>query len=312
MAFFETLASVAELRGQADAARVAQSTLASLAGTELPLVGAGPAAGATSLDDLLAPELLDPRIRKLIERTGAFLDKAYPVDLRALRATPLPPGSLAYFAHAQKVAEGFGLDSIEILVSPSVGMNVVPLSSLPARLLTRPRSPEEQRRRRTLRAPDPRPQDPPGPGPRDRAHFPGRARAPVRRPDLEPGPRRRAPTRRRCPQGQGGRRSHRPGAHPGAHRRARPLAREIAPLVSTRSSQIGTAILQWASRTALLAAGDLHTLLMAVSRAAGGVTCSSNGPERLRFIVRNAEARDVSIFSVSDHYVEARKRLDLA
>ncbi len=313
MAFFETLAAVAELRGQTDAARIAQSTLAALAGTDLPLVGAGPAAGARDLDDLLAPELLDPRIRKLIERTGAFLDKAYPVDLRALRATPLPPGSLAYFAHAQKVAESFGLDSIEILVSPSVGMNVVPLSSLPARLLIGPdllKSSDDAVRFALLiralkvlevRAPVIARTSPVELVPL----FGGLISSLVPDGALQPGV--DARKARDAAERIG------PALSPEVIEELAPLAREIAPLVSTRSSQIGTAVLQWASRTALLAAGDLHTLLTAVSRAAGGATqLPPTGPERLRFIVRNAEARDVSIFSVSDHYAEARKRLELA
>lgn len=311
-AFFETLATVAELRGQPDAARIAQSTLAALAGTELPLVGAGAAAGSPSLDDLLAPELLDPRIRQLIRRTGAVLDSAYPPDLRALRATPLPPGSLSYFAHVQKVAESFELGTIEVLVSPSLGMNCVPLSAAPARLLVGPEllksSDEATRFALLVRAlkvlqlsapvitrtspvelvplfgglvaslvPDGAPQ--PGVDVRKAGEAAAKI-APVLPPELAA--------------------------------ELAPLAREIAPLVATRSSQLGSAVLQWASRTALLAVGDLHTLLMAVSRASGlSAGPPSSGPERLKFVVRNPEARDVAIFSVSDHYAEARRRLEL-
>jgi uncharacterized protein HemY len=312
IAFFETLATVAELKGQPEAARIAQSTLASLVGTELPLVGAGPGAGDSALDDLLAPELLDPRIRKLIRGAGAVLDAAYPADLRALRATPLPPGSLAYYAHAQKVAESFGLDSIEILVSPSVGMNCVPLSSAPARLLVGPE---------LLKSSD------------DAVRFALLVRAlkllevgapviartsPVELvplmgglvaslvPDGTPQPgvdvrKAREATARIAPV-----------LSPALAEELSPLAREIAPLVSTRSSQLGGALLQWASRTALLAVGDLNTVITAAARASGAPSGPpSSGPERLRFIVRNAEARDVSIFSVSEHYAEARKRMDL-
>ena len=312
IAFFETLATVAELKGQPEAARIAQSTLASLAGTELPLMGGGPAAGSPELDDLLAPELLEPRIRMLIRRAGALLDAAYPVDLLALRATPLPPASLAYFAHVQKVAESFDLNAVEVLVSSSVGMNCVPLSSEPARLLIGPellKSNDDAVRFALL----------------VRALKILEVRAPViaRTSPVELVPLFGGLIASLVPDG-----APQPGVDARKAREAAfriapvlpdslreelaPLAREIAPLVSTRSSQLGVAALQWAARTALLAVGDLHTLIAATARAAGAPAGPPpSGPERLRFIVRNAEARDVSIFSVSDHYAEARRRLEL-
>src|SRR5690606_17664493 len=138
VAFFEVLATAAELRGAPDAARIAHATLAALHGDELPLAGAGESAGSPELDDLLAPELLDPRLRTWLHRVGGVLDAAYPLDLRALRAAPTPPGSRAYLARVQRLAERFGIEGIEVFVSPGLGPTCIPVSSDPARIVVGP------------------------------------------------------------------------------------------------------------------------------------------------------------------------------
>ena len=61
---------------------------------------------------------------------------------------------------------------------------------------------------------------------------------------------------------------------------------------------------------ALLAIGDPSGALRAVSMAASHAQAPpAAGPERLKWIGRNAEARDVCVFSVSENYAEARRRL---
>ncbi len=90
------------------------------------------------------------------------------------------------------------------------------------------------------------------------------------------------------------------------------LALEVIGSLGNRSTQLGTALQQWATRTALLAVGDPFSAIRALGVSAGGSGGPpAEGPDRLRWIVRHAEARDLAIFSVSDPYSEARARLGL-
>ncbi|MGC4092224.1 MAG: hypothetical protein QM756_30955 [Polyangiaceae bacterium] len=89
------------------------------------------------------------------------------------------------------------------------------------------------------------------------------------------------------------------------------LALEASGLIGNRGSQLATAMYQWGNRTALLAVGDTMASLRAISAASGGQPPPASGPERLKWIVRNAEARDIAIFSVSEPHAEARRRVGL-
>jgi hypothetical protein len=60
----------------------------------------------------------------------------------------------------------------------------------------------------------------------------------------------------------------------------------------------------------MLACGNLSTALASIARAAGHSTGpAQGGPERATWIGRNAEARDLAVFSVSDAYAEVRAKL---
>lgn len=88
------------------------------------------------------------------------------------------------------------------------------------------------------------------------------------------------------------------------------LALEVIGNIGTRASQLGVAVNEWGNRTALLACGDASIAVRALALGqAGGVP--ADGPERVKWIVRHAEARDLAVFSVSDNYAEARRRLGL-
>jgi tetratricopeptide (TPR) repeat protein len=309
-ALFEILAAVADLRGNADGAAVAHATLAALGGEELGVRGAGPAAGDPGLDDLLAPELLAPALRALLRRTGDILDTAYPVDPRTLRATALPPTSSAYLAHVQDVGRAFGFPSVHVLVSPTLGATCLPASSSPAVLVFG---------QALLESPD------------DAARYcllvralkvlQGRSGAVARTAPIDLWPVIAALLNLLAP-------SFTPQAVDAkklADARARiqavmpaqiddelpTLAIEATGLIGNRASQLATALYQWGDRTALLAVGDPMVLLRAIATASGTSTPPSAGAERIKWIVRNAEARDMAVFSVSDHYAEARRRLGL-
>jgi hypothetical protein len=85
------------------------------------------------------------------------------------------------------------------------------------------------------------------------------------------------------------------------------LALEVVGSLGSRASQLATAQSQWASRTALLAVGSPLTALRALALSASA-ELPADVPERLRWIARHAEARDLMMFSVSEQYAEARAR----
>ncbi|MEO6602458.1 MAG: hypothetical protein ABIQ16_21430, partial [Polyangiaceae bacterium] len=133
--FFEVLATVAELRNSGDAALVARSTLAALHGEDIAVPAAGPTAGDARLDELLAPELVSAPLRALLRKSGAILDAAYPVDLRGMRAAPLPVSSAAFTSYVQQVAASFGIRGLEVFASSALGPVCIPVSSGPPQLV---------------------------------------------------------------------------------------------------------------------------------------------------------------------------------
>lgn len=87
------------------------------------------------------------------------------------------------------------------------------------------------------------------------------------------------------------------------------LALEVVGGLGNRISQLGTAIHQWGDRTGLLAVGSPSAALRALSLVAGQLQGPPAGPERVKWVIRNPEARDLAVFSVSEAYAEARGRL---
>ena len=90
------------------------------------------------------------------------------------------------------------------------------------------------------------------------------------------------------------------------------LALEVITSLGNRASQLGTAVKQWGNRAALLAMGDPSAALRGLALAAG----QADGPpveaaDRRKWIMRNPEARDVAVFSVSDQCSQARQQLGL-
>ena len=88
------------------------------------------------------------------------------------------------------------------------------------------------------------------------------------------------------------------------------LATDVIGTIGNRASTLNSAINGWGSRAGLLAVGDPNVALNSIAWAGGnGNGPPDSGKDRLTWIGRNAEARDLIIFSVSDGYVDARARL---
>jgi cellulose synthase operon protein C len=303
---FEVLGTVADLRGASDAALVADATLAALAGQPFPVHGAGAAAGKPELDELLAPDVITPPLRTLLLRAGEVLDTAYGLDPRTLRATALPAEASALGEHAREVAAAFGIQGLEVLVSPVLGSTCLATRSVPpqivygAALLERGDDATRyflliralkliQVRAATLARTVPTDlgpivsgflsalaeYNPEGVDPKRLADAQKRVKAAMPKPFGGDVPM---------------------------------LALEVVGSLGSRASQLATALNQWANRAALLGVGAPLTALRALALASSA-ELPTEGPERLRWLGRHAEARDVAIFSVSEGYGEARKRL---
>lgn len=302
---FELLGTVADLRGFSDVALVAEATLAALVGQPFPVRGAGYAAAKPELDELLVPELVTPALRTLLHKTGDVLDNAYGLDLRTLRAAPLPIDAAELGTQVAEIASAFGLSNVEVLVSPVLGATCLATRSQPPQIVYGNALIERgddasryfllvralkliQARAATLARTVPTDlgpvvagylsaiadYNPEGVDPKRLAEAQKRVKAAIAKPYQGDVPM---------------------------------LALEVVGSLGSRASQLATALNQWASRTALLAVGNPLTALRALALSSGAELPGA-GPERLRWLARHAETRDLAIFSVSDNYSELRRR----
>ena len=305
--FFANLATVFELRGNADAAESARATLAAIEGERVVVEGVGPRAARPDLDELLAPDIFSAPFRELLRQAGTALEGAIPVDLKSLRAAPFPLTAGAIGQRVLELAQGFGLGDVQLFVSSTLGPVVMPVSSSPPTLVFGQAlldGPSPSLPFLTLRA-----------FKILQAHVAGFARTPPI--DLWPLTAAFllsfAPSW--TPQGVD---AAKLADYRGRVQRGMPsglgpelgaLALEVIGAIGNRASTLQTAANGWGARCALLATGDVSAALDAVAASAGqahGVPAA--GPDRLKWIGRSAEARDLVVFSVSNEYAEARKR----
>jgi hypothetical protein len=91
------------------------------------------------------------------------------------------------------------------------------------------------------------------------------------------------------------------------------LAVEVSSSLDNRASTFNVAVNAWADRVAMLATGSVYAAIQGIAWAGG----HASGPpstvkERVAWVGRNAEARELVVFMVSDEYQEACTRLGLA
>lgn len=305
---FSTLATVAELRGKSDAARVAKVAVSALEGQDALLEGIGGAAGDPALDDLLAPDVITPAFRELLLRVGPVLDTAVPFDLQAIRATPLPPQQMDIADEVQSLAGYYSLPDLRVLVSAALGAVCVPATAhsptvvFGQALLASPRSEVRQflvhRALKVLQV--------------NAGAF---ARtAPI---DLWPllAAFLRAYSPAFAPQGVDagklndfyGRVTRAMGGRPDPQLGL--LAADVIGSIGNRASTLGTAVNGWGNRTGFLAVGDANAALSGIAWSSGNTNAPpAAGKDRLTWIGRNAEARELMVFTVSDAFAAARTR----
>jgi tetratricopeptide (TPR) repeat protein len=315
---FEVLHAAYELRGRKDAARVVAATLAAVEGPNGPgrggaapaeLMGAEARGVDPRLDDVLAPELVGPALRALFHRAGDTLDAVSPIDLRALRATPLVPGT-PLGTTVGAVATVVGLGALQILVSPQLGRVAIPLGSNPPALLVGEglmNVPNERARAfvvvRALKMILSRSSSLLRGQPADVAVLVS-ALFTAFNPSFVPqgvDPKRVSEMSRRLVQALPRNLDPTVGV----------IALEAAGTLASQSPMLGAAAQAWANRVALLAIGDPNGALDAIAWSKGEEAAPRGPEERAAWIARTAEARELMTFSVTDAYSEARSRLGL-
>ncbi len=270
----------------------------------------------TQLDDKLAPEVLTPALRTLLARTGGALDAAVPIDLPAMQASILGtsgrgPPSAALQNLVNGLTAAAGLPPATIYLSPLLGCACVPASSEPPTIVVGEAvlSLEDPAARAFMLV-------------RAVKLIAARASALVRTPSADlsvlVSAWLQAFNPNWTPQGVN------PTALAAASRqlsRTFPkklppelgmLALEVAGAIGLRASTLGAMALAWANRTALLAVGDPNAALQAIAWSHGAKDgAPSDLEERVQWLSRTHEAKDLLTFSIGDAYGESRDRLGL-
>ncbi len=309
---FSTVATVAELRSRPDAARVAQAAVAALDGADAGLDGAGPSAADIKLDDLLAPEVMTPAFRELLQLTGPLLDTAVPFDIAAVRGSPLPAQLNDLGDLIRNLAAGYGINDLQMFVSSAIGSVCVPVSAHPPVLLLGQNLVASDREdvrtflvHRALKILQSNTSSISRTAPIDlwpllaaylKAHSPSWAPQGVdagKLNDFYGKIMRVASPRAVDPQ-------------------VALLASEVIGSIGNRASTLNTVINGWGNRAGLLAMGDLNVAITGIAWAGGHANAPpAAGKDRMTWIGRNAEARELVVFSVSDAYADARGQLGL-
>lgn len=307
---FDIAKAVAELRGRVDGVAVVEVVRTAAHGGSSRIGAAGRRAGQHDLDGLLAPEVFTPELRELLQATGHLLDAATPFDSRAMRTRPLTQNE-EFVTRAREIAKQHGLSEIDFVVANALPATVVPVSMSPvvfcvaaslldsasvafvelavhrAAVLVRTRtaalartSPIEQWPvlAAYLRLHEPK-LVPLNVDPTKLDELEARMRGAT--PSFVPDPRLAA------------------------------LARTVFDSMGHRGSSLGGSGLSWSWRVAAMAHGDIGVTLDAMALAVGTTPLPQAGLDRIRWLTKQPEARDLFGFLVSDAHLAVRSRLGL-
>jgi cellulose synthase operon protein C len=303
-ALFEVLATVFDLRGNEEAVRITQAMSAALGGRRAEFDGAGDRALDARLDDMLAPEGMTAPMRALLAKTGEALDAVTHVDLRALRAVPVPTDNpLARLA--TRTGLSCGLTAVQTIVSPKLGAVCVPLGSAPAAIAIGESLLDADERVaaflviRALKL------------------VLAKASMLARVPSAEaavivcawlkcynptwPPPQGILPA---AVNAVGGRLQTFMPRQVDSGTAA--MALEAATTMPS-PPLLGSLALAWANRVALLALGDANAALDAIALSTGNERVPRETNERAAWVARTAEARDLIAFAVSDAFAAAKE-----
>jgi predicted Zn-dependent protease len=305
---FRTLQIAAGLGGDADSAQAAQTALGAIQGESQHLGGAGAQAGQPRLDELMAPVPLSAGFLRMLYGAGAAIERAYALDPHLLEPSPAPE---ALALEVRAIAAGFGLKDVRVLMSEQLGCDCSCLHGPPVSVVFG---------RRLLEHPDA--------AVRNflllRALKLAQANAcamslmtarelwsavagflacfapPVQAEGSDA--QRLIAARNRI----------RPHVTASPEPELIALTSALTANVLPQAAQLGHAIWQWASRVALLGVGPLGSALDALWAVANmGPAMPVQLESRIRWIANSALATDLVSFSVSESYIEARRRAGL-
>ncbi len=307
-ALLDTLARVALLSGrvsEAEGCSAARAALLSLA--QSALNGAGVHALNSRVDEVIAPRGLAAPLRNLLRKTGQAMDAAFSVDLAQLGAAPVRSGVV--FDRVAQVSEALRIAPPQLFVSPSLGARCLPVTTNPARLVigskleTLPGRERDYLLLRGFKLLEL------GVGAlarsRDEDRWPMLAALlQLFAPSWQPpsvDTRKTAQAKAAIEQGL---------ARVGYDDDVPMLALEAIGSIGGQEGSLGEATRVLANRAALIAVGDLSSVLSAIA-AGEGVTLSDGGPSRFRWIETHQEARDLVLFSSGPKHARAREGLGL-
>lgn len=307
---FSAIETIASLEGDENRAEVARTIVATLEGDEgQPLAAFGAGACSVDLDDVVAPPLMNAPLRALLKRVGGVLDDAFPMDLKSLRATSLPPTSGDLEKSIIQVGASIGLNGLEVLTSPALGPTCVPIRSNPPTLVlggslvtTEETAVRDFLLVRALKIMQARSCVLSRTAPIDLLPLVA-ALVKSFAPSYEPS----GVDARRFAESMTKLSSVKPAS---IDQDTSELALEYAGTIDNRVSTLNVAVNGWGDRAAVLAQGRLNVALRGVAWAGGHPSGPpASGRERMTWIGRNAEARDLIVFVASEDYSEACKRL---
>jgi cellulose synthase operon protein C len=308
---FQTLSVVFELRGRAGGAAVVDAALAAFEGRNYALEGLGARAVDPRLDEFTAPELISPPFRTLLSRNGDALDTASPLDIKRLSAGAVPPQFGRVTQVMGQLAQQMGMGGLTVLASPRLGRVCLPAaSSSPTVVVGIPfleAAEEGPRLFLTLRAlklvymrASLLVRMPPGElavmlGAWFKAFNPNWVAPGLNAVQLAEASKKVAPAMPKKLDPQLGM-----------------MALEAASTLGNLSGGIGSSVVYWSNRTALLGTGDVASALTALAWSLGQEDLPSGQEARAAWISRTPDARDLLTYSVSDPYLEARRRSGLS
>jgi len=309
LAFFEILGTVAELRGQADTAGVAQALALALKGSPAPLMGVGHTAASPRHDEALAPELLNLPLRAMLQRTGWALDAAQPFDLRPLQVYSLGERNASLFDRMVELSRKFDLADLTLWVSPKLGATCVAAQCHPPVLVMGQRlvdATNEAAREfliiRALKA------------------LQTQTACLTRVAAVDLWPLLAAylgaflldwqPAGIDLKRFEEAKQSIQSALGSSVIQDMSTLAHDVVLALGNRSSQVGEAANEWGSRTAMLALGNPADALDALALTASVPPLPKDNPnERVKWVNRHAEARNLMIYAVSDAFLQLRSQL---
>jgi hypothetical protein len=305
---FRSLEVASRLGGDLEMAQAAQAAFAALHGQPLSRSGAGSQAGLPSFDDLTSPRLLSSGFRRILYDAGAAIERAYSVELRLFEPQPVPE---PLHARVAAFAAAFGVQHVRVAASAQLGCDCTCLHGDVVHIFIGQRLLEHSDPRvleflllRALKI----------------AQANASALSRMSASEVwaavagflacfAPAWQAEGADARRL---IAARNKIRPHVTATPEPELTSLTAALTANLVPQAAELGEAIWRWATRVALLGVGDLGVALDALWGAADrGPHLPPHVDSRIGWIANDSHAGDLVRYSVSEAYIEARRRAGL-